>query len=110
MPRALVTGVGCRQSASGQKRPLRNRRAIGRNGVGTRQLRKPILAPQNLPHTPSIFTAEPVMTSDDREGSQGWEVASIGRGELGSCACDTAYLARTRENPGVVAGQWPHFL
>ena len=52
-----------------------------------------------------IFTTEPVMTSDDREDSRGWEVAPIGRGEFGSCACDTAYLARTRENPGVVAGQ-----
>ena len=30
--------------------------------------------------------------------------------EVGSYACDTACLNRTRENPGVVAGQRPHFL
>jgi len=48
------------------------------------------------------------MTSDDREDGRGWEVASIGRGEFGSYAFNPACLVRTRENPGLVAGQWPH--
>src|SRR5215217_8887946 len=69
-----------------------------------------IPAPKTLPRNPPIFTSEPVMTSDEREGSRGWEVAPIGRGELGSYAFNPACLVRTRENPGLVARQWPHLL